>query len=790
MFPCTRTSRFFFSLGLGLAVAASPAIWAAEQSGVLAQQVAVRQVSGRQVSEQQLLAQADVPAQVRQGYTRLGSGQVEAAIEIFQQAIRQFPRSIEAKLGLAIAYRRAGRDQASWDAYQAVLQQEPDNKLALKTVGLLGGFRSEWQVSGIDALTKFLALEPKDEEARAQRALLYGYQGRFAEAIADYEAVLQGGAAAPEILLGAAQIYTYSGDFARGLDLFNRYRAKGGAIDQNAAIAYARALRGTGNATAAAQILEAQLNSSANRSEETAIQLRSELAQSYLDAGRPADALALLEPLRGRREARLPLARALNEIGQSQNIAELLTEAAALYRAELQETTAPSSSLLSEAADVLSGIPAERAFARQLYGQIAQAEPNNRIVQLKLVVLDAQLGRLGQAEARQRVLMLAQPLPPQPAEQRALAQALVPLDPFPELLLIYQQLLAANVEVPFLNFRVAQLLIERNDFAAAQAALAAYQLTPGGAQDLAPQLLYADIERRQNRFEASATRYIAILNTGTSDEDIRLAAIRGLAGIRLSQGRPQDALALYDQLLAKQPGDLQLQLARTSIAYEQNLITDADAEAVLNLWLATRPGETVPELYTLAAALPTTARRERLYQTLAIGDPASIPIQARWVEAVALRNRYEGRALLDRLVNDARAASPNTPFSYLLEAQLAQALDQLDRSGQAYEVVLKREPYNESALAGLAGLRFQQRRHNEAEALYTQLLAYQPGDRLATQSLAELLLVRGRKLDALDQLQELDRAAGTRSTTTALRMRQIQEDFLRQRGFQPAWERF
>ncbi|NJM57594.1 MAG: hypothetical protein HC857_09370, partial [Synechococcales cyanobacterium RU_4_20] len=187
-------------------------------------------------------------------------------------------------------------------------------------------------------------------------------------------------------------------------------------------------------------------------------------------------------------------------------------------------------------------------------------------------------------------------------------------------------------------------------------------MTPSGAQDLAPQLLYADIERRQNRLEASATRYIAILNTGTNDEDIRLAAIRGLAGIRLAQGRPEDALALYDQLLAKQPGDLQLQLARATIAYQQDLSTAADADAILNLWLATRPGETVPELL-FAGGGPAQARsRESLYQTLAMSDPTFIPIQARWVEAVALRNRYEGRALLDRLVNDARAASPNTPF--------------------------------------------------------------------------------------------------------------------------------
>lgn len=767
MLPRIRTSQFVLSLGLGLTLAGTPAI--------LAQESSVAQ------------AQSSIPTQVRRGYTLLGNDQVDQAIEVFKRSLNRYPNVLEAKLGLAIAYRRAGRDLESWNAYQAVLKQDPDNALALKTVGLLGGFRPEWQQPGIEALNRFLDQEPDDTEALAQRALLYGYQGRFAEAVADYEAVFQRGGSTPEVLLGAAQVYTYSGDFARGLDLFRRYEATGGEIDRNAAIAYARALRGSGNAVAAIRLLEGQLT---NSTDESALQLRSELAQAYLDAGRPADALALLDALRGRREARLPLARALNEIGQSQTIPELLTEAAALYRAELQETPAPSSSLLLEAADVLSGIPAERPYARQLYQQLAQMEPANRIIALKLVVLDNQLGQLSQTETRRRVLTLVQPLPNSASEQRALAQALVPLDPFAELLPVYQQLLAANVEVPFLNFRVAQLLIEREDFSGALAALAAYQQTPSGAQDLAPQLLYADIERLQNRLEESATRYIAILNTGTNDEEIRSAAVRGLAGIRLAQGRPQDALTLYDQLLAANPSDLQLQLARTTIAFQQDLITDADAAAVLNLWLATRPGETVPELYTLAAALPTDRTREPLYQRLSVADPMFIPIQVRWVEAVSQRNRFEGRALMDRLVNDARLANPNQPFSYLLEAQVAQALGQLDRSSVAYGTILQRQPYNESALAGLAGLRFQQRRFGDAKDLYTQLLSYKPGDRLAMQSLAELLLVEGRKLDALDQFQDVDRATGTRSTTTALRMRQIQEDFLRQRGFQPAWERF
>jgi cellulose synthase operon protein C len=319
-----------------------------------------------------------VPAPIRRGYTLLGQGLVNDAIKVFEDAVRQFPALVEAKLGLAIALRRAGRDDDAWVTYQKVLAQEPDNVLALRTVGILGGFRSEWQIQGIEALTRLLALKPQDEDARGQRALLYGYQGRFPEALADYEPVLRG-KPAPDVLLGAAQIYTYSGDFARALELFNRYRATGGKIEKNASIAYARALRGTGNAAQAIQILQSLPASKSTQLDDTAIQARSELAQAYLDNRQPAEALAVLDALRNRKDARLPLARALNEIGQRQGLPELLKESASLYKAELGEKPNPPLTLVREVADVLGSIPEERGFALQLYRQVAQQQPENSL---------------------------------------------------------------------------------------------------------------------------------------------------------------------------------------------------------------------------------------------------------------------------------------------------------------------------------------------------------------------------------------------------------------------------
>ena len=205
-----------------------------------------------------LPAFSQAPNSVRSGYTLLNEGLVNQAIDQFTAAVRQYPSSVEARLGLAIAYRRAGRNAEALQAYESVLAIDSQNRLALLSVGTLGGYRQQWQERGIAALDTLISLDPNDAEALAQRALLYGYQGRFAAAIADYEIVLRDNLPA-EAVLGAAQVYAYSGDYDTSLDLFNQYQRSGGQITGDAATAYARSLRETGNPSAAVQVLEPQL---------------------------------------------------------------------------------------------------------------------------------------------------------------------------------------------------------------------------------------------------------------------------------------------------------------------------------------------------------------------------------------------------------------------------------------------------------------------------------------------------------------------------------------------------
>src|SRR4028118_494710 len=334
-----------------------------------------------------------VPAAVRRAQTLLQQGLVNDAIAAFQQALRSSPNSLDAKLGLAQAYQKAGKDAEAWTAYQRVLEQAPNNIPALKAVGLLGSYRSEWQARGVEALTTLLNQTPNDTQARAQRALLLGYQGRYTESFADYQIALKN--PTPETLLGAAQIYTYSGDAKQGLALFKRYQATGKAIPIYQIPAYAQALRETGNPGQAIQVLTQALGQS-KKLPAVETEIRAGLAQAYAANQQLSEALAVLEPLRGKKEATLPLARALTTIGRRERRTDLYQEGVDLYRQVLASTQNPTPSLIREAADVFSELPSERTAALELYQQLLALEPNNQSLLVKQLVLESQLGRISE----------------------------------------------------------------------------------------------------------------------------------------------------------------------------------------------------------------------------------------------------------------------------------------------------------------------------------------------------------------------------------------------------------
>jgi cellulose synthase operon protein C len=723
----------------------------------------------------------------QRGFNLLKKGWVNDAIAAFQQALRSNPQSLQAKLGLAIGYKRAGKIDQAWNAYQQVLTQDPNNQLALKTIGLFGTYKQNWQSGGIKALSTLLQINPNDLEARNLRALLYSYQGRQNEAVADYEIVLASNPS-PETLLGAAQAYTYANNSSKAIELFNRYRATGKAVTGDAAVAYGRSLRESGNVGISVQVLEAQLQRSSGL-DRTAIETRKELAVSYLVNQQPNRALETLQPLQGRPDAVLPLARSLNEIRKSKNDPTLAPQIAALYRQALAASPNPPLSLVREVADVFTGLPNGGQTALQLYRQLVAQQPNDKSLLVRQLVLENKLGLLARAQMRERLASVLQALPSNPQQQQQLGLALAEITtPDSELLLIYQNLLQSRVDVPLLYFRVAQMYLQVSDTNNARQALAAYTATSVGSKDLAHQLLAAEIERREGNIDASMKRYQALLKSKPDRTDIYNAGLQGFAGLLRQQKRYEDAFVVYEELAARNPQNQNLQLGRTAIAYQAKRISEGEAKAVLENWLATQPAtNTPPELYSLVEVLPLYPEREMLYTYLAEVDPNNIAMQLRVVEAIAQRSPAQARARVKQLM----ASLPQNANSYQLQGQLAAAAGDLKLAGKIYESILAQQPDNITALAALGGIRFEQQRFDAAEKIYSQVLEQKPGDKEARRAVADLTAILDKPLSALAQMENLQvekMRQGTPDGDLTQRMQQIQEDFLQRRGFQPPWE--
>lgn len=756
-------SKRFSRIGLLSFVAA---LWLASSSSVLAQ----------------------MPSVVNQGYTLLQRGWVNDAIVTFRQAVQRYPQSLEAQLGLAIAYQRAGQDANAWQAYQQVLRLSPQNQQALRAIGTLGGYRPEWQAQGITALSTLLSIAPQDAEARLQRATLLAYQGRFTEALADYTPLLTENAA-PKVLLGAAQAYTYSGDYKQGLSLFERYQATGATIPNDQITAYALTLQETGDPAGAVEVLASRLQQIRSL-DDTAIQIRAALAVAYQSNQQPDDALAALEPLRGQDKAVLPLARALSAIGRQAQDSRLYDEAVSLYRQALQQSE-PGVGLLTEAADVFSESAAARSDALQIYEQLMNQSPNNTSLQIKRLILAKELGQISQADLQQQLLTVLNSLPDASIERRSIAQALIRLDPpMPQLLPIYQAFVQSGIDIPFLQYRIAQIELQQGRIAAARQALAAYNnalTNTAQVNDPASTLLLAEIERQDNQLDDSAQLYQALISSNPP-QAVLTEAWRGLAGVRSAQGRLADALAAYDQLVNQNPDDLRFRFGQASLAYQTDRITVAEAEAVLDQGMSNRDLVLSPEFSSLVAVLPANAQRRSTYEQILAEQPNNIAIQRRFIQVLAVQDPVQAQAKVDQLITQ----NPNDVNVYFVQGELAQSLGNLAQAGQAYQTILDRQPENVDALAALGGVRFEQKRYTDAVSLYQQVLALKPDDLETQRILAELNIAQDQPLTALAQLEAIQAASPSEDYRSNLeqRIQALRLNLLRRRGFQPFWERY
>jgi tetratricopeptide (TPR) repeat protein len=516
------------------------------------------------------------------------------------------------------------------------------------------------------------------------------------------------------------------------------------------------------------------------------------LATAYASDGQSEQALATLAPLRNQSEATLPLARALSRIGRQTEDRGLYQEAIALYRQALTATANPSEGLLIEVADVLSEDPTHRAEALALYDQALARSPEQPATQTKRLILAHQLGQLSTVALSEALLTLLQPLPTDAATQQQVGQALVRLEqPDPALQPLYTDLISAGTPVDFIYFRFAQIQIARENWTAAREAIAAYQATPSGTRDLAPALLLAEVERRQGNFEASAQQYEAIFRQAGSLA-IQESALLGLSGVRQSQQQWEKALIAYERLINLKPQSDRAQLGSAYLALKLDQITPGRAETILDSWLANYPtippAMVPPELLNLVGELPPAVSRFGLYETLLAIAPTHLGVNRRYAQTLAMTDPEAAMIYLEAIAPDDPA---DTRF-YFVQGEVAQTLGELDLASQAYETILVHEPDNTDALAALAGVRFRQRRLEEAELLYEEVLALRPNDWETQRILAELHLAQDEAIAALEAFETLAIDPNAQPTHPPLeyRIQSTRLNFLRRRGFQPYWEQY
>jgi len=738
--------------------------------------------------------QATVQAQtvstsVAQGYTYLERGWVDGAIDIFQRVLRSNPQSANAQLGLAIAYRRAGRDADAFAAYQQVVALDNTNQLALFALGILGAYRPEWQPQGIDALTQLLSLDPDNLQGRQQRGLLYLYQGQFDAAIADYSRVIERNPS-PEALIGAAQAYTYSGKHQDSLALFQRYQATGATFSPGETIAYSLALRETGQAAQAVSLIERSLQMSRSGPGATGVmlQLRGALASAYAANGQFDLANGAIAPLQSRGDARLILARAYMDIARYSGDNTYQQAAAGLYRNVLNDPANLTAGRAREVADALSSIPGQQTVALDVYRQLGQQYPDDPSLQVQQALLEQQTQQISAEALASRLTQILSAAPM--GDRQVIARRLVQLtSPDPALLPVYQSLIRAGMDEPFLSYRIAQIAADQGNYSAAREAIAVFEASRSGQDQPLGDLLLADIDRRQGNLEDSAARYQGVI-AQQPQPSVLTGALQGLAAVRAEQRQFDEAIALYDQIIALNPQNDSKQLGRASLAYGAERITAVEAERVLSQWLSRHTvAEAPPELFSLVGVLPASAAREGLYNQLLAIDAANVPVQVRSIQLLASRDPDAARAQVEQLI----AANPNDLNAYFIRGQIAQDLGDLSDATVAYAAILERNPNNVGALLALGGVEFERQRYDSAQRAYSQVLDLDPNNSTARRSLAGLNAAQGRRLTALSQLEDwqADQAAqGIADPDVAIEMQRIREGFLMQRGIEPPWERF
>ncbi len=122
----------------------------------------------------------DIGYELEKAYNALINGETSVAVEIYKNALGTEPENVQAKLGLAIAYHRAGQFNLARPLYADVLTKDPTNRDALNN--FLGLVAEEAPDEALGKLQTLMVRNPDFSAIPAQMAVIYQKKGDYVAA--------------------------------------------------------------------------------------------------------------------------------------------------------------------------------------------------------------------------------------------------------------------------------------------------------------------------------------------------------------------------------------------------------------------------------------------------------------------------------------------------------------------------------------------------------------------------------------------------------------------------------
>jgi len=262
--------------------------------------------------------------------------------------------------------------------------------------------------------------------------------------------------------------------------------------------------------------------------------------------------------------------------------------------------------------------------------------------------------------------------------------------------------------------------------------------------------------------------------------EVRLAQSRddGTAMLRVAlmtawNGQHRQALTLLDELVSRQPADLDARLARARVRAWSGDLPGAEGDVLEMLALEPDHPEAVEALALFRTWAGDFAGALEMYDDLLAISPAGGMAERQRAQALAWAADYESasaayRALLER--------DPDDIDARLGHAQLLAYAAEYDASVREYDRVLELRPLEVRALSGKARTLAWGGRLAAAEGVAREAVSAQPTDAAVWVGLAQILRWQGRDPDALSALREAARLAPT-SAEVLDQLRAVEQAF-------------